>query len=95
MSAASKGYVKMVRLLLEAGADPNQQDDDGSTALMYAAVQGHEACACLLLEHPKCNPRIKDNLSGSVSRFHATGPRFKPRTVQGRLKLSSLQWNDK
>ncbi|GFY39880.1 KN motif and ankyrin repeat domain-containing protein 1 [Trichonephila inaurata madagascariensis] len=70
MSAASKGYVKMVRLLLEAGADPNQQDDDGSTALMYAAVQGHEACVCLLLEHPKCNPRIKDNdFGGDFSHF--------------------------
>ncbi|GFT61667.1 KN motif and ankyrin repeat domain-containing protein 1 [Nephila pilipes] len=61
MSAASKGCVKMVRLLLEVGAHPNQQDEDGSTALMYAAVHGNEPCVCLLLENPKCDPRIKDN----------------------------------
>ncbi|GBO29847.1 KN motif and ankyrin repeat domain-containing protein 1, partial [Araneus ventricosus] len=44
MNAASRGCVQMVRLLLEAGADPNLQDSDGSTALMYASVHGHEAC---------------------------------------------------
>ncbi|PRD36451.1 UNVERIFIED_CONTAM: KN motif and ankyrin repeat domain-containing protein 1 [Trichonephila clavipes] len=83
MSAASKGYVKMVRLLLEAGADPNQQDDDGSTALMYAAVQGHEACACLLLEHPKCNPRIKDNdFGGDVRHFKYLKEIFKKYHVE-------------
>ncbi|XP_055931904.1 uncharacterized protein LOC129962189 [Argiope bruennichi] len=60
MNAASRGSVPMVRLLLLAGADPNLQDSDGSTALMYAAVQGHETCVSLLLEHPKCNPSIKD-----------------------------------
>ncbi|CAL1265275.1 unnamed protein product, partial [Larinioides sclopetarius] len=60
MNATSRGCVQMVRLLLEAGADPNLQDSDGSTALMYAAVHGHEACVGFLLEHPKCNTRIKD-----------------------------------
>ncbi|GIY74081.1 KN motif and ankyrin repeat domain-containing protein 4 [Caerostris extrusa] len=60
MNAASQGSVEMVRMLLEAGADPNLQDNDGSTALMYAAVHGQEPCIQLLLEHPKCNPRIKD-----------------------------------
>ncbi|GFX57708.1 hypothetical protein TNCV_4015721 [Trichonephila clavipes] len=34
-------------------------------------------------------------LRGSVSGFHATGPRFKSRAAQGRLSLSSLQWIDK
>ncbi|GFU17107.1 hypothetical protein TNCV_1853651 [Trichonephila clavipes] len=34
-------------------------------------------------------------LSGSVSRFHATGPGFKFRAGQGRLSLSSLQRVDK
>ncbi|GFS65915.1 hypothetical protein TNCV_2509701 [Trichonephila clavipes] len=34
-------------------------------------------------------------LSGSVPRFHATGPGFKPRGGHGRLSFSSLQWIDK
>ncbi|GFW40076.1 hypothetical protein TNCV_5117591 [Trichonephila clavipes] len=31
----------------------------------------------------------------SVSRFHTTGPEFCPRSGQGRLSFSSLQWVDK
>ncbi|XP_035219252.1 KN motif and ankyrin repeat domain-containing protein 4-like isoform X2 [Stegodyphus dumicola] len=60
MHAASWGSHGMVRLLLDAGADPNFQDKDGSTALMYAAAHGHIVCARMLLEHPNCDPSIKD-----------------------------------
>ncbi|KAG8176241.1 hypothetical protein JTE90_021343 [Oedothorax gibbosus] len=60
MNAASRGLEDMVRTLLSAGADPNQLDRDGSTALMYATEQGREACVALMLEHPGCDPFIKD-----------------------------------
>ncbi|GFW92753.1 hypothetical protein TNCV_1735461 [Trichonephila clavipes] len=39
-------------------------------------------------------PHVPQWLSGSVSRFHATGLGFKSRARQGRFSLSSLQWID-
>ena len=37
MNAAYDGHYKCVKLLIEAGADANLQDEDGNTALMDAA----------------------------------------------------------
>ena len=41
----------MAKLLLEQGADVRAAEDDGFTALMSAALGGHEAVAQLLLQH--------------------------------------------
>ena len=41
----------MAQLLLQHGADARAADNDGTTALMYAAQGGHEAVAQLLLQH--------------------------------------------
>ena len=41
----------VVQLLLELGTDAKAADNDGWTALMFAARGGHEAVAKLLLEH--------------------------------------------
>ena len=38
------------RALLEAGSDPNKAEEDGWTALMFAAKNGHDLCARALLE---------------------------------------------
>jgi ankyrin repeat protein len=40
-----------VRLLVEAGADPNARDKEGFTPLHMAAGYGRAECATLLLEH--------------------------------------------
>ena len=40
----------MVKLLLEKGADPNFDDEEGRTPLWWAAKNGYEAVVELLLE---------------------------------------------
>lgn len=63
MLAVSHGRLDMVKLLLEAGADPNIQDTDGSTALMCAAEHGHIDIVKHILAHPDCDPAIVDCVS--------------------------------
>ena len=41
MLAVSHGRADMVKMLLDAGASVNIQDEDGSTALMCASEHGH------------------------------------------------------
>ena len=48
--AAEAGHLKVVQLLLEAGADKNAASADGTTALMLAALTGHFKMVRLLLE---------------------------------------------
>ncbi|KAJ6654357.1 hypothetical protein lerEdw1_006950 [Lerista edwardsae] len=49
--AAAKGYIEVMRLLLQAGYDPNVQDRDGWTPLHAAAHWGVEEACRLLAEH--------------------------------------------
>jgi len=52
--AAQHGHVEVVRLLLDAGEDPNRYNPEGnhshSTPLHQAALAGHEAVVRLLVE---------------------------------------------
>jgi ankyrin repeat protein len=52
--AAQHGHADVVRLLLDAGEDPNRYNPDGnhshSTPLHQAALAGHEAVVRLLVE---------------------------------------------
>ncbi|KAK3912257.1 KN motif and ankyrin repeat domain-containing protein 1 [Frankliniella fusca] len=61
MLAVSHGRLDTVRLLLEAGADVNIQDEDGSTALMCAAEHGHLDIIKLLLAQPDCDVTVVDH----------------------------------
>ncbi|RWS16348.1 KN motif and ankyrin repeat domain-containing protein 1-like isoform X1 [Dinothrombium tinctorium] len=61
MLASSHGQFITCKLLIEAGAAFNVQDNDGSTALMCAAEHGHTDVVRLLLSHPDCDPNISDN----------------------------------
>ena len=49
--AADQGHEKMVRMLLEHGADPCSKDPLTSTALMNACSNGHFRVAQILLDH--------------------------------------------
>lgn len=48
---ARVGDVESARLLLKAGADPNDSQPDGVSALVLAAHSGHGNVAALLVEH--------------------------------------------
>lgn len=65
MLAVSHGNLDMVQMLIEAGADINIQDDDGSTSLMCAAEHGHIDIVKYLLAQPDCDSTKQD----VVSRF--------------------------
>ena len=52
-----------------ANADPNKANDQGVTALMKAAQNGHDPCARALLE-AKADPN-KANAKGFVALMHA------------------------
>ena len=56
MYAALYGDSEVVRLLLDNGANPNAQNDDGGTALMYAIDDAEKTR--LLLEHG-VNPNLR------------------------------------
>jgi ankyrin repeat protein len=58
MHAIHKNQQGSVRLLLNAGADPNRAAPDGMTPLMMAAGYGYEGIVRDLLEHG-ANPRLR------------------------------------
>ena len=50
MIAAWQGNIKIVKDLIEAGADVNARLSDGSTALILATEQGHSECVGVLVK---------------------------------------------
>lgn len=68
MLAVSHGRLDMVKMLLEAGADINIQDDDGSTALMCAAEHGHVE----IVKHFLCQPDCDSSITDVVSLYYKT-----------------------
>jgi ankyrin repeat protein len=66
MLAASRGRLDLVQLLTENGADMNIQDEDGSSALMYAAEHGHALTVKYLLSQPNCDASITDYVCSSI-----------------------------
>jgi len=49
-SAAGTGQLEVIRYLVEAGAEVDAGDSDGSTPLHVAALRGHLACVDFLIE---------------------------------------------
>lgn len=71
MLAVSHGNLDMVDMLLEAGADINIQDEDGSTALMCAAEHGRIDIVKHLLSQSDCDSLIQDVVSIRIYHFKA------------------------
>ncbi len=69
LKTAEKGDVKAIKDFLDKGIDINAKDNDGWTALMYAAI-GHKDIAELLLAH-RANVNAKDNKGNTALWFAA------------------------
>lgn len=63
LSASEQGCVEIVKELLEKGADPNFQDNEGYTALMKGLAK--EEVVKLLLEKG-ADPNSKTNYGGTA-----------------------------
>ena len=50
MEAVKDDDVKLLKQQLDSGADVNERDEHGSTALLYASRHGRDRCLTLLLE---------------------------------------------
>ncbi|XWS73082.1 hypothetical protein CRYUN_Cryun02cG0095200 [Craigia yunnanensis] len=70
--AAVRGDDLLLQQLLRRGSDPNEQDNNGRTALHIAASSGSDHCVVLLLEYG-ADPNIRDNgamlSKGDVGQF--------------------------
>ncbi len=68
MAAAVKGHRSCAAQLLDAGADPNLQDQSGNTALIYASMFEMEDLVRLLLEH-KARKDLKNDKGFSAADY--------------------------
>ena len=59
--ATKNNKLDSVNLLLKSGIDCNFQDEDGNTALHYAAELGHKDIVNMLLNYEKINPNLRNN----------------------------------
>ena len=65
--AAQDGYVDVVRLLLDRGAEVSCKDNKGKTPLHYAAVKGHAHVAVVLLDR---GAEVNGQASGEMTPIH-------------------------
>jgi ankyrin repeat protein len=61
MVCAWHGFYEGVNYLVEQGANLNQTDSNGFTALTKACIKGHSACAELLIDGTDLNIRSREN----------------------------------
>ena len=71
MAAAKSGSTSECRLLLEAGGDVGETDEDGYTPLLLAAYFGHPEVCELLLERGKANVEETNSLGNTALKLAA------------------------
>ncbi|PNP54418.1 hypothetical protein FNYG_15628 [Fusarium nygamai] len=72
--ASKKGYTDIIRILLRYGASPNLGDEEGRTALHFAAEHGHLSCLNELL--PKSDMKTVDQLNCTALHVAAKNGHF-------------------
>ncbi len=96
IEASEPGYEDTVKVLLDAGADPEIQDAQGRTGLLLSVSQGFSATVKVLLEK-HANPNIKDN-TGKTPLMMAAKNGFR-RIVRLLLdydaNINALEYNEK
>ena len=70
---AGKGYLSLVHVLLQQGADVGTQDNDGRTALMFASVGGHIECVRYLVESGKADVGTQANDGRTALLYASSG----------------------
>lgn len=71
MIAATLGDAELIQTLLNAGADPNERNQNGTTALMMAAEHNHISVVRVLLHNPKTQVNVKDPIGRDALSYSA------------------------
>ena len=64
--ATHENYIEVAKLLIEAGADINQQDNIQDSAYLYAGAQGKTEILKYMIEHAKPNQNIVNRYGGNA-----------------------------
>lgn len=64
--ATHKNYIEVAKLLIEAGADINQQDRIQDSAYLYAGAQGKTEILKYMIEHAEPNQNIYNRFGGNA-----------------------------
>jgi len=64
--AIHENYIEVAKLLIEAGADINQQDSIQDSAYLYAGAQGKTEILAYMIEHAEPNQQIVNRFGGNA-----------------------------
>lgn len=100
INCVKHGYAKSAKLRIEEGHDVNRRDENGMTALHYAAALGARQCLRVLVNSGQCDYLLKDELGRYASELafscgkdYAVGVLLSKKQVQQAHKLGVSAWN--